>query len=88
MKDEGGKGWELLQQTKLFRPFDGLVAAVGIELAVDVFDVGFDCIYRDHEFFGNLWAGEVCAEQTKDVEFAVAERVNKRLIDQRMKDEG
>ncbi len=46
-----------LQQVQRSRPLDGLDAAVGVELAIDVLEMGSDRTDCDHELLGNLLGG-------------------------------
>jgi len=51
-------GWGL-EKAELAGALDGADAVVGVELAIDVFDVGADGAHGDKELFGDLGVGRL-----------------------------
>ena len=67
-----------LQQVEFFRSFDGLVAAVSIELAVDALNVSLDRVHGNDQLFCNLWTGEIRAQPAQHLKLAVAEGIEEQ----------
>jgi hypothetical protein len=58
--DDGRGFWRVkLEEAQRLGPFDGFVAAVSVELGIDVLDVRANGAHRDHEFLGDLRGREV-----------------------------
>jgi hypothetical protein len=62
-----------LQQLQLANACNRLVAAMDIELVVDLLEVGLDCARRHHQQSGNLRAGSASQDQVEHVTLAGAE---------------
>lgn len=63
-----------LQEVQVLGAGDGLVAAVRVELGVDVLQVGADRVVADEEPIGDPGSGQLRREQTEHVHLAVGQR--------------
>src|SRR6476646_10478003 len=79
IRDYSTTGVWQLDQTQLFRPFDGRPSTVDVEFAVDALGVGADRTQADHEFTGDLRTGELGFEQPEIFQFTLAEWLNQGL---------
>ena len=67
-----------LQQPQPFPPFDGLQAAVGVQLAVDALGVGADGLDGDHQGIGDFGDAQAGLHAAQHVQFTAGQRLRQR----------